>query len=152
MKALCPDVCKDRVIDIDINLLDELNVKAMILDIDNTLGGYDESSPCEEVVNWFNGLKSAGISAYIVSNNSHKDRAKTYSDSLGVGFTNLACKPLTFGVRRAVKAMGLTKKDIAIVGDQILTDVLCSKLFRVKCILVTSVEKYKKRKNNIGAK
>lgn len=149
MKALCPDVCKDRVTEIDENLLKELNVKAMILDIDNTLGGYDDSEPPEDVVNWLNGLKSAGIAAFIVSNNSHKNRAAAYAGKLGIDYINLALKPLTCGVRRAVKALGISKKEAVIVGDQVFTDVLCSKLYRVKCILVTSVAKLKKRKANI---
>ena len=145
MKALCPDVCKDSVTEISKSLLDSLGVKGVLIDLDNTLGGYDDPLPSQSVSDWMKGLKTAGVSVCIISNNSHKERVEAYADALGVKWKNLSLKPLPFRIKKARKEMGLTRDEVIIVGDQVLTDILAGKLGRMKTILVTSIAKRKVR-------
>ena len=59
------------------------------------------------------------------------------------GFFSAVCffmVPLTKGYREAVEKMGLSRKEVAAVGDQIFTDVLGANLFRVPCIFVFPME------------
>lgn len=145
MKALCPDVCKDSVTEIDKFLLDSFGVKGMLIDLDNTLGGYDDKLPSQSVSNWMKTLLNSGVSVCIISNNSHKERVAAYAEVLGVNWKNLSLKPLPFRIKKARKEMGLKRDEVIVVGDQVLTDILAAKLGRMKSILVTSVAKRKAR-------
>ena len=51
----------------------------------------------------------------------------------------LAAKPLPFGYLRAVKKLGFKRKNVAIVGDQIFTDIMGGRLAGVKTVLVTDI-------------
>ena len=46
-----------------------------------------------------------------------------FAKKLGLDYVSRACKPLTFGVTRACKKYGLPPKQVALIGDQIFTDV-----------------------------
>ena len=52
-------------------------------------------------------------------------------------FISLGCKPLPTGYLRGVRALGEKRKNVAIVGDQIFTDVLGGNLVGVKTVLLT---------------
>ena len=145
MRLLTPDVCKDKITEIDINLLNSLGVKGLIIDLDNTSGGYDDTIPPMEVVEWAKTMTAAGVSIYLLSNNSSKDRVSVYAESMGINGNRLAMKPMTFGIRRALRIMGFKRSEVCLVGDQIFTDVLAGKFCRMRTILVTSVEKRKKQ-------
>ena len=49
-------------------------------------------------------------------------------------------KPLTFGYTKAVQKLGLEKKNVAAVGDQIFTDILGSNLKGIRSIFVFPIE------------
>ena len=146
MKLFTPDVRKNRVTEIDAELLRGLGVKGVITDLDNTLGGYDDPLPSEDVIAWAASLKDAGFALYIVSNNSHKKRVSEYAEALGVPWKNLSAKPLTFKLRRAAREMGLKRREICSVGDKVRTDVIGGRLAGMKIILVTPVAKLKEQK------
>ena len=51
-------------------------------------------------------------------------------------FTANGCKPLTFGISKAIKIMGVPKKQVAVVGDQIFTDVIAGNIKGAVSVLV----------------
>ena len=63
-------------------------------------------------------------------------RLKLLAALLGLEFTANGAKPLTFGVNRAVKAMGAAKSETLVVGDQIFTDVMAGNLAGIRTVLV----------------
>ena len=101
----------------------------MLLDIDNTLTTHDNPVPAPGVEAWVAGMQAAGISLCLVSNN-HPPRVAPFAERLGLDFVCEGKKPLTKGYREAVEKMGLSRKEVAAVGDQIFTDVLGANLFR----------------------
>lgn len=144
MKLFTPDVRKDRVTDITAETLRELGVKGVVVDLDNTLGGYGDPLPPEDVIAWAASVKDAGFGLYIVSNNSHKKRVCAYGEALGVPWKHMSAKPLTFKLRRAAKEMGLKRREICSIGDKVRTDVVGGRLAGMKVALVTSVAKLKR--------
>ena len=70
-----------------------------------------------------------------MSNNTNK-RVAPLAALLGLEFTANGAKPLTFGVNRAVKAMGAAKSETLVVGDQIFTDVMAGNLAGIRTVLV----------------
>ena len=130
--------------DITAETLRDLGVKGVIVDLDNTLGGYDDPLPPEDVIAWAESVKDEGFGLYIVSNNSHKKRVSAYGEALGVRWKRWALKPLTFKLRRAAKEMGLKRGEVCNVGDKARNDVIGARLACMKSVLVIPVAKLKR--------
>ena len=145
MKLFTPDVRTERVTDITPETLRALGVKGVVVDLDNTLGEYDNPLPPPEVVVWAKSIIAAGFPISIVSNNSHKERVRAYGEALGVTWKRMSLKPLTFKLRRAAREMGLKSRELCNVGDKAWNDVLGARLAGMRAILVTSAAKLKQR-------
>ncbi len=120
-------------------LLKKMGVKGLLLDIDNTLTTHDNPVPAEGVMEWIGSMKRAGIAMRLVSNN-HPPRVKPFAKLLGIPCICDSKKPLSDGFRRAAEDMGLPKETLAVVGDQIYTDILGANWFGVKSIYVPPME------------
>ena len=77
---------------ITIEYLQKNNIKALILDVDNTLIDYKRNMS-QSIVNWVKNLKKQGIKLYILSNTSHKDKVEEVAKTLEIPYRNLAKKP-----------------------------------------------------------
>lgn len=134
-----PDVILDSVLNVDLKLLNRYKIKGLVLDVDNTLTSHGNPIPSDGVLEWLETIKSAGIKLSIVSNNLKK-RVKPFADMLGLDYVSMGCKPLTFGITKACRQFNLDKKNVAIVGDQIFTDILAGNLKGITTFLVTPVK------------
>ena len=119
--------------------LKKRGIKALILDVDNTLTTHNNPTPAEGVPEWIEEMKSAGIKLLIVSNNN-AERVTPFAETLGLHFVPNGAKPLPMGFLRAVKELGVPKNLIAAVGDQIFTDILGANLAGVRSIFVYPIE------------
>ncbi|MBP3310202.1 MAG: YqeG family HAD IIIA-type phosphatase [Ruminococcus sp.] len=128
-----------RVTGITPEILARMGIKGLILDLDNTLTTHDNPVPGDGVFEWLDCMKKNNIRLMIVSNN-HAPRVRPFAEMLGLEFVSEGKKPLTKGFSEAVKRMGLPKKSVAAVGDQIYTDVLGANLFGIKMLFVTPIE------------
>ena len=89
----------------------------------------------EGVTEWLDQMRELGIKMRVVSNNTTK-RVAPLAAKLGLEFTANGAKPLTFGITRAMRAMGCDKKNTLVVGDQIFTDVMAGNFKGVRTVLV----------------
>lgn len=135
MSLLHPTLALGRVTEITKELLDSLGVSALILDADNTLTTHNNPQPAESVMDWLHIMKESAVSLVIVSNNNDR-RIRPFARQLELDYTAMACKPLTIGFTRTAKKLGLPPGRIAVVGDQIFTDILGGNLFGAVTILV----------------
>jgi len=119
-------------------VLKELGIKGIITDLDNTLVAWDMKEATPEIVEWFEQMKEANIKVTIISNNN-QERVKLFSDPIGVPFVYDARKPLPRAFKQAATEMELTKEEIVVIGDQILTDVLGGNIAGFNTILVVPV-------------
>ena len=71
-----------RVTDITPALLAGLGVRGILLDIDGTIAPTHTPLPPQEVQDWLDTLKQAGILVYILSNNRHEARVRTLAQAL----------------------------------------------------------------------
>lgn len=112
-------VCKITVED-----LKQMGVKGLLLDIDNTLI-YDETlTPLPGVSEWVKSMDSAGIPLAIVSN-AIPPRVYITAKKLGIRhYIYSAKKPKPDGLLRAAEMLGLDISQVAMVGDQLKTDML----------------------------
>lgn len=135
MAILQPAAVFKRITDIELEFFVRRNIKAVMLDVDNTLTTHNNPEPAEGVKEWLKLLKESGIKAFILSNNSQK-RVEPFAEKLDLDYVTRACKPLTIGITRVSKEYNLHLKEIALIGDQIFTDVLAGNLKGVVTVLV----------------
>ena len=129
----------NNITDISVDFLKENNIKALLLDIDNTLSvAHSDKTLRDGVPEFLEQMKQNGISLIILSN-AKSTRAKLFADGIGLPLLGLAAKPLPFGYIKAARRLRVKRSEAAIVGDQIFTDILGGKLAGVKTIWVTDI-------------
>lgn len=133
------DLILRRITEITPEMLNTLGVKALLLDVDNTLSTHHGTVLVEGLADWLNLMENNGIKTVVVSN-SKRFRIEPFAGRINQAFVSLACKPLPFGYAKGRKMTGVGKKECAIVGDQIFTDVLGANLYGIKSILVRPVK------------
>lgn len=139
MAFFAPDFYFETYAGASVPFLQEQGIRALVLDIDNTLEPYENPTPSEGVRAWFSSLAEAGISAAFVSNNG-KERVETFNAELGRIAYYKAKKPFAGKVKRAMREMGVTKEETLFMGDQIFTDVLAARLAGIRVALVPPIK------------
>ena len=121
--------------------MQQRGITLLLMDFDNTMLPYTTNVPTQELLDWLEGMKAAGITLCIVSN-SHKARVPAFSDAYDVSCVIRAAKPGTRGIREAMERFGAKQSDTALVGDQIYTDVLGAKRAGVTALIVKSIQNH----------
>lgn len=124
--------------DLDINYLKEKGFDTVFLDVDNTITPYFVKIPDEKGRAFVNNLKQNGFEVIVLSNNTDK-RVKEVAESINCEYVCWAFKPLTFKAKSLIRKKKLNKKKIFIMGDQLLTDVLCGNLLGIYSIYVKPI-------------
>ncbi len=130
----------ESVKDITIEFLTQNNIKALILDVDNTILDFDKKIP-EGIENWCENLKKQGIKFCILSNSNKEEKVKMVAEKLNLPYFNLATKPFKRGFKKAIKLLNEKEANIAAVGDQIFTDVIGANRCKLYSILVKPIAK-----------
>ena len=121
IERLFPDEEVNKVEDITVDYLSKRNIKALILDIDNTLSDWN-SDPESSVINWLETMKRNDIKLCLVSNNK-KTRVEKVGAMLSIHAIHSALKPRRRAFISALTLMGVKAAETAVMGDQIFTDV-----------------------------
>lgn len=126
-------------------------IRAVFSDLDNTLIAWNNPEGTPELHQWMAELKEAGIPLIVISNNNKKRVAKAVAN-LKLPFMSRSLKPLSFGITRARKKLGLAKNEVVMVGDQLMTDMLAAHQAGVRSILVKPIvqtDKWTTRMNRL---
>ncbi|NLT57666.1 MAG: YqeG family HAD IIIA-type phosphatase [Clostridiales bacterium] len=121
-RGLHPDFYFNTVYEITPRFLLGQGIEGVILDIDNTLVYYGVHSPTEENTAWILALTAAGLQVAFVSN-GYEERVTAFNAPFGFYSTHHAGKPRPGGFLRAAERMALPPHRVAVIGDQIFTDV-----------------------------
>ena len=113
----------DKITDITLDYLNQNNIKALILDVDNTLIDIDRKM-VEGLVEWHKEISKGGVKTIILSNSNKIDKIEKVANALNVEYLYLGLKPLKRGFKKAIAKLNLAPENIAAVGDQIFTDVI----------------------------
>ena len=117
-----PDYILNSVADIDFDFLARAGIRALILDIDNTLAVPDKQIVPKRIYEWIERMKQSNIKLVLLSNNSEK-RISDFAEQIGVPFVAKGGKPLKGGYIKAAKKINVPLHKCAAVGDQIFTDI-----------------------------
>ena len=135
---LYPNEYFKSVTQISYDYLISKNIKALILDVDNTLIDYNKNLS-SEIIKWAEELKEKNIKLYILSNSNKREKVKNVAKKLDIDYMFFGMKPLKRGFKKIHKKLNINNENIAVVGDQIFTDVLGANRMKMYSILVEPI-------------
>ena len=121
--SLVPEYVFGTYLDVRPEFLTGLGIRALLIDIDNTLAPYEQALPDQRIISWFEELREAGICSALISNN-HTERVELFNSLLGLHAYPDSHKPAGKTLLRAMADMGVDASITAGLGDQLLTDTL----------------------------
>ncbi len=130
-----PDLRFECVEQIDVPTLASRGISGVLADLDGTLVGDHQFDVAGSVTAWVDGLRAAGIDVCIVSN-SGPARVAPLAAMLDVPFVAHAAKPLRRGIDAGLRVLARPANDVALVGDQLFTDVWGGRRSHLLTILV----------------
>ncbi len=133
-----PKAYFNNIKDITIEFLQTHNIKGLLIDVDNTLIDYNKNI-LDGVKEWIDKMRDEGIKLCILSNTNNKLKVQNVSRYLDIPYIFFAMKPLKNGFKKGMKKLKLESKNIAVIGDQLLTDVLGANRSNMYSILVKPI-------------
>ena len=115
--------------------LEEKGIRALVLDIDKTLTADRSQELPAEVAQWLEEMRKAGVALTIVSNGAEQ-RVKPFARKLGLAYLYRAAKPLPFALMVARRRMGVKRREMAMVGDQLYADRMAAALYGIPGLMV----------------
>lgn len=124
-RLLTPDAVSPEVTAISPHGLRHNGIRALIIDLDNTLSRWNEAACEPRVACWLQALSAAAIRVCIVSNNG-PERVRAFCAGLDPSppWIANAGKPGRAAYRRALQRLDADPAEVAVVGDQVFTDIL----------------------------
>ena len=139
MPLFYPTVRKHRITDITADDLRALGERGLLLDVDNTLTRYKSQELDPAVAAWLQRMQQQGIALTVVSNGLPR-RVRPFAQKIGLRCIAFACKPSPVGYLRGARRLGLPRRQCAIVGDQMFTDVVGANLCGMRSIMLDPIE------------
>lgn len=134
-----PEIYQKDIFHIPYRQLKKKGIRVLIFDLDNTLAAVEEHRTSPKVIQLFRTLQK-DFKIFILSNNYPK-RVSLFAKNLDVISVSFALKPLLFGYRRVRRIAHVSKDEMAMIGDQLLTDVWSAHRFGILAILVDPLSK-----------
>ncbi len=121
--------------DVDLAALRGRGVRALLLDLDNTLCDPRADDVSAEARVFCARMRELGLRGYVLSN-GRSGRAERLAGQLGLPCISQARKPLRGAYLRALSEMNLPPHAVAAVGDQFLTDAIGAMRMGLALVLV----------------
>lgn len=118
--------------------LKEQGISLLVCDIDNTLVPHDVAVPDEEALAFLQRMRDADIRVVFISNNV-EERVLRFAQGLQAPCYPFAMKPLPKTYKRMLKEQNVSKHEVAVLGDQLMTDILGANFMGLHTILTAPV-------------
>lgn len=142
MSKYIPTKLALSVFEIDYNELYAAGKRIILFDLDNTLISYYEYEASDKLIELGNKLLNMGFLVYVLSNNRGKRINRFMGKFPASGAGNLMKKPFAYKVKKFLKEKNITDyRQIIMIGDQLVTDILCANRVGVDSILVKSISR-----------
>lgn len=138
MEKYIPDMYQKSIYTINYKTLKEKGIKCLLFDLDNTLVPAHVKEPNQKIKNLFIDLKNDGFKVIIFSN-SPKRRVGVFKEALEVDACANARKPFSKKFKYILEKYHLNECEVAIIGDQIMTDILGGNKVGITTVLVNQV-------------
>lgn len=136
MRASYPDIRVRSAYQLPYSLLKELGIKVLLFDMDNTLASFYETF--KDVEGKVRALKDEclenGFQIAIASNGQGK-RVANFAKELAIPFFPMLMKPFSFKLKRLLKKEGWKENEVALIGDQLMTDFKAARGAHIRFVL-----------------
>lgn len=105
MPLFTPTIVFERITCITPEFLGARGLRALILDVDNTLTAHGSQELPPDVAAWLDTMRAAGVKLTIASNNM-PGRVAPFAKRVGLEYQAFCCKPSPFGLRRGAPGHG----------------------------------------------
>lgn len=123
LKLLRPKAYRESLLALDPQQLWRQGIRGLILDLDNTVVEWGQTTLRPTLPVLINSFKQQGFKLCLLSN-ALEARAKLVAAQLGIPYLSQAVKPAQPAFRKALAMLGTTPATTAVVGDQLFTDIL----------------------------
>ncbi len=137
MEKYVPDIYQKSIYTINYQKLKEMGIKCLLFDLDNTLIPSRNTVVNDRVVELIESLKKDFD--IIIFSNALENRVKKIAAVLNVKYYALVFKPFVKGFKKALKNHKYQECEIAIIGDQLYTDIAGGNKVGITTILVNPV-------------
>lgn len=134
LKKFLPDIYSESIFTINYKKLKEKGIKCILIDLDNTISPAKEVVFYKEVKELINKLKK-DFKVIIFSNNFPK-RVSKFGDHYDVDIACLSLKPLLYKYIHIARKYKFKRREIAAIGDQLMTDIIGANKVGFTSILV----------------
>lgn len=140
LTKLYPKAYISSLMDVSPEFLAKKRIKGLILDLDNTLVAWKAGVFAPGMIEHLKSYMNMGIKLCVVTNAMNK-RVTALVKPLGIPWVARAGKPSRRPFVKALKILGTTDAETAVVGDQLFTDVLGGNRMGLFTILVLPINK-----------
>ena len=139
---LRPDFNLKSIYEIDLDLLKSQGLRAIFFDLDSTVMVSKSGEYSEQMLQWLEKVQEEFFIAVVTNNKkiSYVERVQSISSFQVVAN---AKKPSTKAMRKLLAKINMEPKEVVIVGDRPLTDILAGKLLGSRTVLVDSINAHK---------
>lgn len=143
---LKPSLIVQDITTIDLANLKAQGIKGFIFDLDNTIMAPHTGSLEERIEAWLVILQAEGFRCLVLSNNKKAEYCQLAEKVLNIPVISHAAKPRRAAFRKALEMIGLTAREVAMVGDRPLTDIWVGQRMGAFTILVDPLIKHQERR------
>jgi HAD superfamily phosphatase (TIGR01668 family) len=137
MEKYIPDVYQKSIYTIDYHKLKDSGIRFLLFDLDNTLSPVGEDSPTDKLQKFITELKQEF--EILIFSNSPRKRVMPFAEALDLEAIYFACKPMRSKFDMVMREYKLQENEVAIIGDQILTDVVGGNKVGITTVLVNPI-------------
>ena len=138
MEKYLPDIYQKSIYTVDYSKLLNKGIKCLLFDLDNTIVSPDSTQMPQKAKELFTSLKQKGFRVVLFSN-SLKHRVKLFAKYLDIEFYASARKPMPNKFQKIMKEYNYNITELAIIGDQLLTDIVGGNKIGITTVLVNPV-------------
>lgn len=137
MKEFLPKMYAPNIYQVNYDLLKKKGVTCLLFDLDNTLVGPHGKEVSEELKSFMKKLKQDFL--VIIFSNSLKPRVQFFKEQLQVEMNHTSLKPHAYSFHKVFKKYHLSPHQVAIIGDQLFTDIVGGNRVGITTILVEPI-------------
>jgi len=138
MEKYYPDMYQKSIYTINYEKLKQNGIKCLLFDLDNTCIPYKEKKPSKKLKNLFEELQDMGFKVILFSN-APKRRLEPFKKELLVDCSPNSRKPSKKSFLKVLEKFGFELSEVAIIGDQLYTDIYGGNKVGITTILVNSM-------------
>lgn len=143
---LKPSLIVQDITTIDLARLKSNGIKGFIFDLDNTIMAPHTGTLEDRIETWLVLLQAEGFKCLVLSNNKQAEYCQLAEKVLNIPVISHAAKPRRAAFRKALEMIGLSAREVAMVGDRPLTDIWVGQRMGAFTILVDPLIKHQERR------